>query len=61
MEMRTACLSLLEYPGPHMCFDSRAGIRLLKEFWEQQDAHSPGQLSHWQVSNGELHRCLFAG
>lgn len=60
MEARAACMRLLEWPGPHMCFDSRAGIQLLKEFWEQQDKDSPAHVSHWQVLHGELHRSLFA-
>lgn len=59
MEMRTALLALLEHPGPQMCFDTRAGIQLLKEYWSQQE--SGAELSHWEVLNGELHRCLFAG
>lgn len=45
-----------------MCFDTRAGIHLLKEYWRQQDAGGGGNsLTHWQVSDGQLHRSLFAG
>ncbi|TXT08901.1 hypothetical protein VHUM_03029 [Vanrija humicola] len=62
LEAREPLLQLLEHPGPHMCFDTRAGIHLLKEYWRQQDAGGGGSsLTHWQVSDGQLHRNLFAG
>lgn len=57
--MRKALLELLEHPGPQRCFDTLSGLDLIREYWTQQD--SGADIAHWEVLNGELHRCLFAG
>lgn len=51
-------MDLLENSGQHKCFDTLAGIALLKEYWAEQDRGVA--VSHWQVSDGRHHRSLFA-
>ncbi|BEJ10616.1 hypothetical protein CspHIS471_0100380 [Cutaneotrichosporon sp. HIS471] len=58
-EGREPLIRLLEHPGPQKCFDTRACIRLIKEFWDRQDRGVP--VSHWEMLRADAHRCLFAG
>jgi hypothetical protein len=56
-EMRTALMALLEHPGPQMCFDTRAGIELVKEYWDLLDRGEP--LTHWELLNRDNRRVLY--
>lgn len=57
-DLRDPVMDLLENSGQHKCFDTLAGIALLKDYWAEQDRGVA--VSHWQVSDGRHHRSLFA-
>lgn len=57
-DLRDPVMDLLENSGQHKCFDTLAGIALLKDYWAEQDRGVA--VSHWQISDGRYHRSLFA-